>query len=404
MRLGGGSDRRPPARPTAELDACHRLAGSRRSVTRAPSPRPRDRRRRVRYVPAVTVAVPIVAGTAIRGLAATVIMRRVLARHENAFLITLAQFGVTLPLERSRSICIGTSRRGLPRRGATPGTPIVLVGHSQGALACLRYAIDHSDQVLHTVSVGAPWHGSVTAGLVSRAVGLSRINLTPALSDMAIGSPFLTALHDDLPKIADRVTNIYSTHELFIRPYIGAHIDVPGVENLLIATEAEYHKHLRGFPDHPVDDIIMARVTHVGEMSSPDVRGVIWDRVARVSEQLAADDGDHAQTDAVARRADHPGSRSTRDRPPMGWDAERHARLAARPPRPSRVAADGRCRQPLAHTGGAAASGRGAGPGRGGRAESRGHPAPRRRQPRLALSARPRPGRGRAGGRRARRC
>ncbi len=114
---------------------------------------------------------------------------------------------------------------------------------------------------------------------------------------MAVGSPFLTALHDDLPKIAPRVTNIYSTHELFIRPYIGAHIDVPGVENLLIASEAEYRTHLRGFPELPVDDIIMGRVTHVGEMSSPDVRGVIWDRVSRISEQLRQD----AEDDPVGR-------------------------------------------------------------------------------------------------------
>ena len=238
------------------------------------------------------VAVPIVAGTAIRGLAATVMMRGVLARHENAFLITLAQFGVTLPLERSQEHLHRDITAGLRAQGRDPEAPIVLVGHSQGALACLRYAIDHSDQVKHTVSVGAPWHGSVTAGLVSRAVGLSRVNLTPALSDMAIGSRFLTALHDGLPKIADRVTNIYSTHELFIRPYIGAHIDVPGVENLLIATEAEYHKHLQGFPDYAVDDIIMARVTHLGEMSSPDVRGVIWDRVSRVTAALRADGED----------------------------------------------------------------------------------------------------------------
>lgn len=232
------------------------------------------------------MAVPIVAGTAIRGLAATVMMRRVLSRHENAFLITLAQFGVTLPLERSQEHLDRDIKAGLERQGRDPESPIVLVGHSQGALAALRYAIDHSDQVRHTVSVGAPWQGSGTAGLVNRTVSLTRLNLTPALSDMAAGSPFLTALHDDLPKIADRVTNIYSTHEIFIRPYIGAHIDVPGVENLLIATEDEYHKHLRGFPDHPVDDIIMGRVNHLGEMSSPDVRAVVWDRVNRVTAEL----------------------------------------------------------------------------------------------------------------------
>ena len=65
---------------------------------------------------------------------------------------------------------------------------------------------------------------------------------------MAEGSPFLTALHADVPAIADRVTNIYSTHELFIQPYINAHMDVPGVENVLIATEDEYRRHLRASP------------------------------------------------------------------------------------------------------------------------------------------------------------
>lgn len=232
------------------------------------------------------LAVPIVAGTAIRGLAATVMMRRVLARHENAYLITLANFGVTLPLEHSQEHLGRDIVAGLVAQGRSPDAPVVLVGHSQGALAAMRYAIDHQDQVVHTISVGAPWHGSLSAARVSRAVGWTRVNLTPALSDMASGSPFLTALHRDLPAIADRVTNIYSSHELFIRPYIGAHIDVPGVENLLIATEAEYHKHLRGFPDHPVDDIILGRVTHLGEMSSPDVRAVIWDRVTRAGQRL----------------------------------------------------------------------------------------------------------------------
>jgi pimeloyl-ACP methyl ester carboxylesterase len=232
------------------------------------------------------VAVPIVAGTAIRGLAASVMMRQVLERHRNAFLITLAQFGVTLPLDRSLEHIHHDVRAGLEERGRTPDSPVVMVGHSQGGLAALRYAIDHQDQVLHTISVGTPWRGSLSAARVSGALRWTRLNLTPALSDMAEGSAFLRGLHRDVPQIADRVTNIYSTHELFIRPYIGAHVDVPGVRNLLIASEAEYHRHLQGFPDHPVDDLIIGRVTHLGEMSSPEVRGRIWDTVDRIAEQV----------------------------------------------------------------------------------------------------------------------
>ena len=230
---------------------------------------------------AVPVAVPIVAGTAIRGLAATVMMRQVLERHSHAFLITLANFGVTMPMSRSQKHIHDDICKGLERMGRSPDSPVVLVGHSQGALASLRYAIDHQDQVLHTISVGVPWKGSLSAAQASRLFGWTR--LAPALSDMAEGSEFLRGLHRDVPLIADRITNIYSTHELFIRPYWAAHMDVPGVENLLIASEAEYHRHLQGFPDLPVDDLIIGRITHLGEMNSPEVRSRIWAKVDEVT-------------------------------------------------------------------------------------------------------------------------
>jgi pimeloyl-ACP methyl ester carboxylesterase len=236
----------------------------------------------------VPVAVPIVAGTAIKGVAATLMMRRVLQRHPNAFLITLASFGVTLPLQRSQDNIDRDIRRGLIAQGRDPEAPIVLVGHSQGALASLRYAIDHPKQVRHVFSVGAPWHGSHSAARVARLLRLSRRNLTPALTDMAAGSEFLVKLHDDLPVIADRVTNIYSTHEIVIAPYTSAHIDVPGVHNVLIATDAEYRRHLECFPDLPLDGHVPGRVTHLGEMNTPAVRALIWRKVDEVSAGLRA--------------------------------------------------------------------------------------------------------------------
>ncbi len=231
----------------------------------------------------MTLAVPIVAGTAIRGLAATLMMRGVLRRHPNAFLITLAQFGLTLPLHRSQAPLGKDIRSGLVAQGADPDSPIVLVGHSQGAIASLRYAVDHPDQVQHVVSVGAPWHGSRSAARVARLVSRGDRTLAPALTDMAEGSAFLNRLHDDLPIIADRVTNIYSTREIVIQPYTAAHIDIPGVSNVLIATENEYRRHLATFPELGIDDHIDARVTHLGEMNSREVRALIWRTVDTAS-------------------------------------------------------------------------------------------------------------------------
>jgi pimeloyl-ACP methyl ester carboxylesterase len=210
----------------------------------------------------------------------------VLERHPNAFLITLASFGVSLPLHRSQEHLARDIARGLQEQHRPTDSPVVLVGHSQGALACLRYGIDNPDQVLHVVSVGAPWHGSRSASRVSRLFGWTGRDLTPALTDMAAGSPFLAALHDDLPAIADRVTNIYSTHEIVIAPYVAAHIDVPGVTNVLIASEEEYGRHLRSYPELPIEELIMGRVTHLGEMSAPEVRGLIWAKVAEISDQV----------------------------------------------------------------------------------------------------------------------
>lgn len=233
------------------------------------------------------IAVPIIAGTAIKGVAATVMMRRVMQRHPNAFLITLANFGITVPLHKAQSVIAADIAKGLAEQGRPADSPLVIVGHSQGALAALQYALDHQDQVLHVFTVGCPWHGSVTAGFWSHHVKrVTGRHLTAALRDMAPDSEFLQSLHAEVPRIADRVTNIYSTHEIFIRPYVSAHIDVPGVTNVLIASRDEYAKHLRTFPDLPIDDLIVGRVTHAGEMSTPEVRSLVWQKVEDLSARI----------------------------------------------------------------------------------------------------------------------
>ena len=232
------------------------------------------------------IAVPIVAGTAIRGLAANVLMRGVMERHPNAFLITLRRFGVTLPLHRSQDHIAEDILKGLKAQGRRPDAAVALVGHSQGGLAVLRFAVDHPEQVVHVFTVGTPWRGARPASISAGIFRRTGVDLAPALTDMAPDSPFLTQLHADLPAIADRVTNIYSTHEVLIRPYVDAHIDLPGATNVLIASEKEYEHHLRYHPDLEIDELILGRVTHLGEMNSPDVRSVIWAKVDEISDEL----------------------------------------------------------------------------------------------------------------------
>ena len=236
----------------------------------------------------MSVAVVFVAGTAIKGVAARILMRGVMRRHPNAFLVTLEQWGVTIPLDESQVRLAEHLRAGLLRQGRDPGDPVVLVGHSQGGLAVLRYAIDHPEQVEHVVTVGTPWRGARLAGLTTDVARALTGRDLPALRDMRPGSPFLTALWHDIGLVADRVTNIYSTHEVLISPYVNAHIDVAGVTNVLIASEAEYETHLRTHLDrYGIDVLLNARVSHLGEMNSPLVRSVIWQLVDQIGERPA---------------------------------------------------------------------------------------------------------------------
>ena len=234
------------------------------------------------------VVVPIVAGTAIRGMAATVMMGPVLQRHPNAFLITLERWGVTIPLHESQEFIAEAIEQGMWAKGRDPAEPVVLVGHSQGGLAVLRYAIDHLDQALHVVTVGTPWLGAVSAarvnGLVRRLV---RRDL-PALVDMAPDSEFLERLHAEAAVLGPRLTNIFSTREIFIMPYVSAHIPLPGATNILISTTKEYEHHLRVYGlTHPLDGHIEGRATHLGEMSHPEVRAVVWRTVEEVGRSTA---------------------------------------------------------------------------------------------------------------------
>jgi pimeloyl-ACP methyl ester carboxylesterase len=230
--------------------------------------------------------VAVVAGTAIQGVAARLLMRGVLRRHPTAFLVTLERWGVTVPLADSQRTLRERIVAGLAAQGFGPDDPVVVVGHSQGGLAVLRYTLDHPAQVPAVVTVGIPWGGAALAATVNSAVRRFARRDVPALADMQPGSDFLEALRDDLAAdeaVARRLVNIYSAHEGLIHPYVWAHVPLPGVRNVLIATMADYARHLRDHPDLPVDEHLEARVHHLEEMNEPMVRSVVWRTVDEVS-------------------------------------------------------------------------------------------------------------------------
>ena len=85
-------------------------------------------------------------------------------------------------VERYQGPVFALISRMLARQDREPDAPIVIVGHSQGGLAALRYAVDHQDQVRHVVSVGAPWRGSVSAQRISSLFSWTGRNLTASRS------------------------------------------------------------------------------------------------------------------------------------------------------------------------------------------------------------------------------
>ncbi|HSK55983.1 MAG TPA: hypothetical protein VK908_12060 [Jiangellales bacterium] len=68
---------------------------------------------------------------------------------------------------------------------------------------------------------------------------------------------------------------------------MAAHIPVDGVTNILVATGDEYERHVRRFGlSHPVDELIEGRVSHLAEMSDPEIRSVVWRVVDELDRSL----------------------------------------------------------------------------------------------------------------------
>lgn len=108
------------------------------------------------------------------------------------------------------------------------GAPLILSGHSQGALHAVKYALDHPN-VVRVVSWSGPHHGTHTARLFP---------LFSATRQMSPGSSFMREYEAHLPEIAPRLHSFYLRHDLLIVPFDSSHVD--GAHNYLAASPEEY--------------------------------------------------------------------------------------------------------------------------------------------------------------------
>lgn len=76
----------------------------------------------------------------------------------------------------------------LKEKIASMGRPVdILIGHSQGGLICLEYALEHAskDRITTVIALASPIHGTLMA----------KIGFGPSSRQMEINSPYLKSLH-----------------------------------------------------------------------------------------------------------------------------------------------------------------------------------------------------------------
>jgi triacylglycerol esterase/lipase EstA (alpha/beta hydrolase family) len=118
-------------------------------------------------------------------------------------------------------------------RAATGAAKVDLIGHSEGGLVSRYYLknLGGTAKVDSYISLGTPQHGTILAGF-GAFYGLQCV-LVPACQQMALGSPFITALNagDETPG-AVRYTTIRTLQDELVRPVDTATLS--GATNVLV--------------------------------------------------------------------------------------------------------------------------------------------------------------------------
>lgn len=103
----------------------------------------------------------------------------------------------------------------------------ILIGHSQGGLECLEYALEHApkDQLIYIITLSSPLHGTKMA----------KIGVGPSAKQMHIGSDYIKNFHERLKNATHiRVFALASEIDLIIRPQTSALMEeYPFADNIL---------------------------------------------------------------------------------------------------------------------------------------------------------------------------
>jgi len=101
----------------------------------------------------------------------------------------------------------------------------ILIGHSQGGLESLEYALEYApkDKPIYIITMGTPLHGT---SIASHAYG-------PSARQMEIGSTYLNNLHERLAKASHiRLLALYSDADFVVQPFDSAKIpELPYAQN-----------------------------------------------------------------------------------------------------------------------------------------------------------------------------
>jgi pimeloyl-ACP methyl ester carboxylesterase len=97
-----------------------------------------------------------------------------------------------------------------------PDQPLILVGHSEGALHAALYGLDRPN-VLRVISVSGPHHGTIAAAFLARVF--------PAMRDMSPRSDFMQRYEARLPEIAPRMDCFGFDHDPLIVPSNSAYVE-----------------------------------------------------------------------------------------------------------------------------------------------------------------------------------